>query len=476
METVYFQNTLHRRREEFKPIKQGRVGIYSCGPTVYGYAHIGNMRANVFADILCRVMKYAGYRVTHVMNITDVGHLVGDGDDGQDKMELGKKRESMDAWGVAEKYTKAFFDHCRKLNIKCPDITPKATDHISEQIEMIKTLEGKGYTYLTEDGVYFDTKKFAGYGDMAKLDIDGLQSGARIENLDKRNKTDFALWKFSPETKKEKRDMEWDSPWGHGFPGWHIECSAMSMKYLGDHFDIHTGGIDHIPIHHTNEIAQSECCTGHKFVNYWLHNEFLGLGNDMKMSKSKGDVLTVDTLIEKGYDPLTYRYLLLTSHYRNPLKFSWDSLNKARTVHEKLLHHMVLLKKQVKPDKKISISLGHMSGAAQKHLTNFKKALFDDLNTAIAMAELHQMLKNKSISDAEKLALMLEFDTIFDIGLTDAVERDIDIPQNVMDWVEKRDKARSDKNWAESDRLRDLIKSAGFTVKDGRDGAKVQKL
>ncbi|TVQ84208.1 MAG: cysteine--tRNA ligase [Micavibrio sp.] len=468
MEQIRLYNTLTRKKEPFEPLEAGKAGIYSCGPTVYAYAHIGNMRAYVFADILRRIFDYAGYDVHHVMNITDVGHLTSDADEGEDKMEIGKRRENLDAWGLAEKYTEAFFDHAEKLNILKPHIVCKATDHIPEQIDMIRKLEAGGYTYVTDDGVYFDTAKFDRYGDMAKLDIEGLQSGRRIDDSGKKNKTDFALWKFSPEG--SKRDMEWDSPWGKGFPGWHIECSAMSSKYLGEQFDIHTGGIDHIPVHHTNEIAQSECATGKApFVKYWLHCEFLSMDDSVKMSKSKGDVFTVDTLIEKTYDPLALRYLYLTSHYRNPLKFSYHSLDAAAATLKKLMRQIAGLSKSAEEN-------AQLSEKAQDYLRRFTTAICDDLNTAVALAELHAVMSDKDLSDAEKYALATKFDPVFGFGFADVQEEaQSDAPPEILDLVEKREAARHSKNWAEADRLRAAIAEKGYVVEDTPDGAKLVK-
>ncbi|MCI0472541.1 MAG: cysteine--tRNA ligase, partial [Ignavibacteria bacterium] len=328
MDKIYFYNTLSRKKEEFIPISGSKAGIYTCGPTVYNFAHIGNLRSYFFEDILKRVLLYNGYDVKHIMNITDVGHLVSDEDEGEDKMEKGSAREGKTVWEIAEDYTEAFKKDISLLNILPPTVYCKATDFIQEQIEMIKCLEDKGYTYIIEDGVYYDTSKFPDYGKMALLDIEGLEEGIRVEiNTEKRNKTDFALWKFTP--KDVKRQMEWESPWGRGFPGWHIECSAMSIKFLGNHFDIHCGGVDHIPIHHTNEIAQAEACTGEKFVNYWLHGEFL-IEEKGKMSKSAGEFLKLQSLIDKGYSPFDYRYFLLMTHYRKKIKFSFNNLDSAR--------------------------------------------------------------------------------------------------------------------------------------------------
>jgi cysteinyl-tRNA synthetase len=319
--------------------------LYTCGPTVYNFAHIGNLRTYIFEDILRRTLEFNGYKVKQVMNITDVGHLTSDADTGEDKIEIGTKREGKSAWEIAKKYTDAFLCDLESLNIKKPHTLCKATDHISEMIELIKKIEQKGLVYQIGDGIYFDTSKLDDYGKLANLSVNGLKAGARVDIVEgKRNKTDFALWKFSP--KNAKRQMEWDSPWGRGFPGWHIECSAMSIKYLGEHFDIHCGGVDHIPIHHTNEIAQSEAATGKKpWVNYWLHGEFLILENS-RMGKSAGNFITLATLKEKGYDPIVYRYLCLGAHYRKPLTFSFDSLEHAKNSYERLKEIVIKIKEE----------------------------------------------------------------------------------------------------------------------------------
>src|SRR3989344_4864807 len=323
-------NTLGRKKQTFKPIGK-EVGIYSCGPTVYWYQHIGNLRSYIFADILKRVLLYNGFKVKHVINITDVGHLTGDRDEGEDKIEKAAMKEGKTASEIANYYLRIFKEDFKKLNITEPDIWCKATEHIKEQIELIKKLEKKGYTYKTSDGIYFNTLKLKDYGKLARLKIEKLEAGKRIAVGEKKNKTDFALWKFSKEG--EKRQQEWGSPFGVGFPGWHIECSAMSMKYLGEHFDIHTGGEDHIPIHHTNEIAQSECATGKKFANYWMHIAFLMFKGE-KVSKSKGGLYTISELEFEGYSPLDFRYLCLMTHYRKPLNFSLDNLVAARNAFE----------------------------------------------------------------------------------------------------------------------------------------------
>ncbi|MGM0422468.1 MAG: cysteine--tRNA ligase [Pseudomonadota bacterium] len=466
--SVTFYNTRTRQKEDFIPLQDGKAGIYSCGPTVYHHAHLGNMRANIFADLLRRVMEHAGYDVTHVMNITDVGHLVSDDDEGEDKMEVGKKREGLDAWGIAEKYTESFFDHCHKLNILTPHIVCKATEHIEQQIALIQKLEDRGLAYVIDDGVYFDTSKFEAYGAMAKLDIEGLEGGKRISDIGKKHKTDFALWKFSP--KDSQRDMEWDSPWGKGFPGWHVECSAMSMHYLGEQFDIHSGGIDHIPIHHTNEIAQSEAATGKKpFVNVWLHNEFLQFGDDVKMSKSKGDTLTVDSLEDRGYDPLAFRYLMLTAHYRNPVKFTWEALDGAASTLKRLRKQALDIKHNTE-----SSPAEDISETAALYITKFDTALFDDLNSAVALAELHSMLGDARLDDFEKMALLMYFEPVLHLGLFEEQEAAA-IPAEIIEMASQRKAAREDRNWAEADRLRAEIAKQGFDVMDSDDGFEVFK-
>lgn len=460
-------NTRTRQKDVFTPITANQVGLYSCGPTVYFHAHLGNMRAYLFADLLKRVLRLAGYDVKHVMNITDVGHLVSDGDDGDDKMEVGKKREGKNAWQIAEKYTDSFIDFCAKLNIDLPqgDLLCRATDHIQAQINLVKALEDRGLTYIIDDGVYFDTSKFKSYGEMAKLDIEGLEGGKRVADAGKKAITDFALWKFSPQD--QQRDMEWDSPWGTGFPGWHIECSAMSMHFLGDQFDIHTGGIDHIPVHHTNEIAQAEGATGKApFVNYWLHNEFLQFDEDTKMSKSSGKILTVDDLIDRGYDPLAFRYLMLTAHYRSPAKFSWDNIDAAQKTLERL---------RTKANSLGDVGEAQSSPLAENYIKNIKEALFDDLNSAAALAEVHGLLANDDLSPQNKKFILNEFDDLFGLEFFKA-EQQADIPADIISLADARKTARDNKDWAESDRLRDEIAGKGYSVKDTPDGFEVTKL
>ncbi|HVY01150.1 MAG TPA: cysteine--tRNA ligase [Candidatus Nanoarchaeia archaeon] len=468
-EKVKLTNTATRKKENFVSIKPGKVGLYTCGPTVYSRAHIGNMRAYIFADILRRTLEYAGYEVNHVMNITDVGHLTSDADEGEDKMAAAARKERATAWQVAERYTVQFFEDESKLNIKKPKVICKATDHIKEQIELIKKLEAKGYVYKTADGIYFNTSKFSHYGDLAKLDIKGLQAGSRIGMGDKQNKTDFALWKFS--TAGEKRDMEWDSPWGKGFPGWHIECSAMSMKYLGDTFDIHTGGIDHIPIHHTNEIAQSECATGKHFVNYWLHSDFLVMTDKEKMSKSLGNVINLGTLEEKKINPLAYRYLCLNSHYRKRLLFDEKILDSAVKAYNRFVEKISSFKDQnVSP-----ANIEDLSSKGKSYLKEFKAAIFDDLNTPNALASMWTMLRDTKLEDSEKYGLVKEFDKVLALGI-DSISSNSQVPKEVEVLVKQREEFRKSKDWAGADGARKKITSLGYEVSDTPQGPKVKKI
>ncbi len=464
MEKLILYNTLTRKKEEFKPIEEKTVKIYCCGPTVYNYAHIGNLRTYFFEDILKRVLLYNGYNVEHVMNITDVGHLVSDADEGEDKMEKGSAREGKSVWEIASFYEEAFKKDIALLNIIPPTLYCKATDNIKEQIEMIKCLEKKGFTYLTSDGVYYDTSKFPEYGKLAKLDIAGLEEGKRIEfSTEKRNKTDFALWKFSP--KNGKRQMEWESPWGVGFPGWHIECSAMSQKYLGETFDIHCGGVDHIPIHHTNEIAQAEGCTGKKFVNYWLHGEFL-IEEKGKMAKSSGGFLRLQTLIDKGYSPLDYRYFLLMTHYRKKIKFSYDNLDAARNGYKNLKSKISELKETEVDSDTININ------NTKEYLNKFLYCINDDLNVGEGLALAWEMLKDEKLNSSEKILLINLFDKIFglDLDKIKITEKDIKIPQEVIELAEKRKEAKKNKNFSLADELRNQIKGKGFDIIDEKNG------
>ncbi len=454
--TLY--DTWSRSLREFVPLTPGRVGLYTCGPTVYNYAHIGNLRTYLFEDGLKRVLRLNGYAVEHVMNITDVGHLVSDADDGEDKMEAGSRRTGQSAWTIAALYTEAFRADMKALNIEEPTVWCKATDHIAEQIAFIQEIEKKGYTYRTSDGIYFDTSKQPDYGYLGRLDKAGLQAGARVDLGEKRNPTDYALWKFShPE---EKRQMEWDSPWGRGFPGWHIECSAMAHKYLGEFFDIHCGGEDHITVHHTNEISQTEAAYGTRLANYWLHGYFL-LTQDAKMSKSAGEFLRVQLLIDRGYDPLAYRYLSLTAHYRSQLNFTWEALDAAQTALNRLRHAVHALgEASATPD----------AAAVER----FMARLNDDLNFPQALALAHEVMKS-DLAAPVKRATLLHFDRAFGLGLATWQPAEVAVPEAVRALAEARWVARSAKNWAEADRLRAEIDALGWVMKDGKDGYSLER-
>ncbi len=398
------------------------------------------------------------------MNITDVGHLTSDSDTGEDKMEKGARRENKTAWEIADFYTKAFFEDIKRLNIIKANIICKATDHIKEQLELIKKLEKKSYTYVIEDGVYFDTSKLKDYGKLAKLKKEDLLAGARVEVVKgKKHPTDFALWKFSP--KDEKRQMEWPSPFGIGFPGWHIECSAMSMKYLGESFDIHCGGIDHIPIHHTNEIAQSEAATGKRFVNYWLHNEFVILKDNVKMAKSGENFITLNELIKRNYSPEDYRYLCLTTHYRKPLMFSYEALDGAKNSLQKLKNHILDIKKNKKDKNPPNI---------KKYKEEFLKAINDDLNTPEALAVLWNLIKDSDINNNSKYKLILDFDNIFGLNLSKIKQEKIS--GEIIKLAEEREKARKTKNWKKADQLREEIRSKGYLVEDSEKGFLIKNM
>ncbi len=462
---LHLYNSLTRRKAEFKPVQPGKVGLYTCGPTVYNFAHIGNLRTYIFEDILKRVLQYNGYRVKHVMNITDVGHLTGDRDMGEDKMEKGAQREGRTAWEIADFYTQAFKNDIARLNIIAPDIWIKATDTIDDQIALVKILEEKGYTYRTSDGVYFDTPKFEDYTKLSHQDIESLQEGARVEkNPEKRNPTDFALWKFSPAG--VQRQMEWDSPWGVGFPGWHLECSAMSMKFLGEQLDIHCGGTDHIDVHHTNEIAQSEAATGRKFFNWWMHGAFLIITGGKKMAKSEGNFLILDNVFVKaGINPLVYRFASFQTHYRKPMEYSDESVQAARNG---LLH----LQNQVRQLAGAAADPDHLINP--EHKSKFLEAVNDDLNMPRALAAVQELLKS-NIGDDQKYTTILDFDRILGLDL-DQVNKPQELPAEVKKLIDARQKAREDKEWEASDRLRDEIQALGYMVHDTPDGMKVIKI
>ncbi len=475
MEKIFLYNTLSRKKEEFVPLREGEIGLYTCGPTVYNFAHIGNLRTYIFEDILKRTLAYNGYKVKHVMNITDVGHLTGDMDMGEDKMEKGAEREGKTAWEIAEFYTESFKKDLHALNIIEPDVWCKATDSISEQIDLIKKLEEKGYTYKTSDGVYFDTSKFPDYNKLSHLNLDTLREGARVEkNDEKKNPTDFALWKFSPNN--TKRQMEWPSPWGVGFPGWHVECSAMSAKFLGEQLDIHCGGIDHVNVHHTNEIAQSEAATGKKFFNFWIHGAFLNIVGGKKMAKSEDNFLTLDNAFtKKGIDPLVYRFACLGTHYRKPMEYSEEAMQNAENGLQHLYNQLGELK--IKNEKLRIINI--------EFKEKFIKAINDDLNTAQALAVMQELLKSK-LSNEEKQVTIFDFDKVLGLGLENLrinvfTEMNIDadvnimIPPTIREMIDNRRKARINMEWKESDKLREEIEKLGFIVEDTNDGQRVFK-
>ncbi|MFA4941740.1 MAG: cysteine--tRNA ligase [Patescibacteria group bacterium] len=459
MDKIFLYNSLSRKKEEFKPIKKGKVGLYTCGPTVYNFAHIGNLRSYLFEDALKRVLEYNGYKVRHVMNITDVGHLTGDRDMGEDKLEKGAKREGKTAWEIAEFYTQAFKEDLKKLNIEEPDIWCKATDYIKEQIDLVKQLEKKGYTYKTSDGIYFDTSKFKDYTKLSHQNLKSLQEGARVEkNPEKKNPTDFALWKFSPEG--EKRQMEWKSPWGVGFPGWHIECSAMSMALLKNQLDIHCGGVDHINVHHTNEIAQSEAATGKKFFNYWLHNDFLNIAGGKKMAKSEDNFLTLENALEKiDIDPLVYRFATLQTHYRKSMEYSETAIQNA----ENGLGHLHNQIRELEGEKgKVSIQFKN----------KFLEAVNDDLNMPKALAIVQKLLKSK-LKPGDKLATVLDFDKVLGLNLKEST-REITLA-GIAEIRKEREMARKNKDFKKSDELRDEIEKLGYRVEDTSEGMKIFK-
>ena len=455
-------NTMTRSQDAFRPIDPPQVKLYTCGPTVYNYAHIGNLRTYVFEDVLKRTLTFCGFRVKHVMNVTDVGHLVSDADEGEDKMELGAQREGKTAWEIALFYWQAFRRNMAELHLQEPDIWCKATDHIQEQIAQVEALEAKGLTYLIEDGLYFDTAKLPDYGKLARQSLDSLKAGARVGVVKgKRNPTDFALWKFSPPG--PRRQMEWDSKWGVGFPGWHIECSAMATKYLGEHFDIHCGGVDHIKVHHTNEIAQAEGAGGKPWVNWWLHGEFLVLEQE-KMAKSAGNFVTLDTVKERGIDPLAYRYFCLGAHYRKQLTFTWEALEGAATGFQRFKNAVIELKTNAN-------GAGH---PAASYLDAFRSAVEDDLNTPQALAAAWGLLRDTAVSPADKLATLREMDTVLGFDVDAMASETLTLDASVQQLLEARERARLDKDFATADRIRDELLAQGLVIEDTSTGPKVK--
>ena len=463
-------NTMSRTVEAFVPADGETVKMYFCGPTVYSEAHIGNMRAYLLSDVLRRTIKLAGFGVDSVMNITDVGHLVGDGDDGEDKLQVKAAAEQTTAWDIAEKYTELFFVDTDLLNIWRPDTVLRATDAIQEQIDLVKVLEEKGVTYSTDDGVYFDTAKIDNYGKLTPNDTrEDIDGGHRIDLGGKRNATDFALWKFSPND--AKRDMEWESPWGIGFPGWHIECSAMAMKVLGETLDIHVGGIDHVPIHHTNEIAQSETATGVEFSRFWVHGAFLTLADGDKMSKSSGGpgLLTVRQLADQGFDPLDFRYWVLMGHYRSEIAFSFENLQAAATARERMVRRVRALVEAVD---------GELPDIADDPTyVEFCAAMCDDLNSPQAIGALWSRLRDESADPASTLAVVAAVDEVLGFKLIELAESaGSDVPAEVVALADERVAKRDAKDFAASDALRDQIKDLGYEVLDSADGYTLEKI
>lgn len=459
--TIKLYNTLTRKKEAFVPITPGQVKMYACGPTVYARAHIGNLRTYVFEDVLVKMLRHAGLSVKHVMNITDVGHLQSDADDGEDKMSVAALREAKSPWDIARAYEDVFFKDSGSLNVHRPDVVVRATETIPQMQKFIQELERRGFCYRSNQNVYFDTSKFAKYTDFARLDLKGQVEGARDDvekDLGKRTPQDFVLWFTS--SKFPNQIMKWDSPWGEGFPGWHIECSVMATEHLGDRIDIHCGGIDHIPVHHTNEIAQSECYHGHQWVNYWLHSNFLTVDKG-KMSKSKDGNLTLQTLLDAGYHPLHYRYLILSAHYRGELLFSYDSLDAARNTYEGLRNRIVDWGAARDQDQALSET-------AQKYQSDFWAAIEDDLNTSIALAHVWAMVKDENLTPGQKFALLRDFDQV--LGLDVKAMADTTIPPDIRGMIERREAARAAKDWAVADQMRNDLLARGIIIKDTPDG------
>lgn len=462
MRKLKIYNTLTRSKEEVEPIEGDVVRIYSCGLTVYDFAHIGNLRKYIFDDILKRTLKFLGYKVKHVMNVTDVGHLTSDQDEGEDKIEKGAKRERKSAYEIARFYEKAFIKDLKSLNIELPDAMPRATEYIKEQIELVKKLEDKGFTYRTSDGIYFDTSKLADYGKLAGLDKQSLMEGVRVSrNKEKKNLSDFALWKLSS-SQEGKREMEWPSPWGVGFPGWHLECSVMSTKFLGQPFEIHTGGVDHIGVHHTNEIAQSEAAEGKPLAKYFVHSEHL-LQEGRKMAKSEGHFLRLQDLSDRGFSPLDFRFMCLQAHYRSKLDFSWQSLEASKSARRKINEFYWKLSEEEKVEE-----------AEKDLLLEFEKYIADDLDTPKAIAFIFDVIsgvqKGKVKQGAAKLFLE-KANRIFQI-----LEKKEQIPEDITKLVLERQKARDEKNFDRADQIRKAIEDKGYKLEDVGSGTEVKKL
>jgi cysteinyl-tRNA synthetase len=502
MTALKLHNTLSRKKEEFVPIKDKGVSLYTCGPTVYWFAHVGNLRSYIFEDILKRVLEYGGYKVNHVMNITDVGHLTSDADTGEDKMEKGAAREGKTAWEIAEFYTNAFKKDLELLNIKPPTVLIKATDTIKEQIDFVKKLEEKGFTYKTQDGIYFNTSKIPDYGKLASRKKRDLKAGARVEMIEgKKNITDFALWKFSypngrsfdaaQDDSASRRQMEWDSPWGKGFPGWHTECVVMSSKYLGTPFDIHCGGIDHIPIHHTNEIAQAQACFGNNLANFWLHNEFLTFEGG-KMAKSEGNIVRLSDLAEKGLDPLAFRYFCLNGNYRKKMDFSIKAIEASQNA----LQNLRLTQTDISGKNHAEIKAAGLEAEKflEKAEKKFSTAVNDDMNTPKALSVLHEIINYEQKLDEQNLVndevidlfknKISRLDKVLGLGLDNIrvvhnykvnLMSKANISEDIKILIEEREKARQEKNWRKSDELREKIKTLGYEIKDTPGGQQIKK-
>lgn len=497
-------NTMGRTIQEFKPIHENFVGFYGCGPTVYNYAHIGNLRAYVFLDILDKTLTFLGYDIKHVMNITDVGHLTGDSDDGEDKMVKTAEERHQSVLEIAKFYTDAFMNDIDALNIRHPDVICKATEHIQEMIDLIKQIEANGHTYTAGGNLYFDISTYNDYGKLANLNIEELKEGAGrrkevVIDSNKKNPGDFVLW-FT-KSKFEDQAMTWDSPWGRGYPGWHIECSAMSMKYLGKHFDIHTGGIDHVPVHHTNEIAQSEGSFDDAerakgpWVNYWLHNEFLVIEGGNKMSKSSGNFLRLQSLLDKGYDALDYRFFLLSTHYRKQIYFSWDAMDSAKNGRNNLIQKIVKFanKNQIKIDSAKNYKKGEaensttISENGKKYLENFKLALENDLLTPVALSQVAKILKDNSVDSKEVLELINRMDSVLSLNLINSAKKiqeseEKSKNQQIQDHsndpeakeieslIEERKISKKNKDFARADEIRKILQEKNITILDTPNG------
>ncbi len=458
-------NTLTNKKEELKTIHEGEVRMYSCGPTVYNFAHIGNLRTYVFMDLLRRALTLNGYKLLGVMNITDVGHLTSDADEGEDKMEKAAKQQKKSPLEIAAYYTSVFKEDVSALNITLPEIVPKATEHIEEMIEFVQGLEKLGFAYETDDGIYFDIVKYGKYGVLSKLDLDEQLAGARVEvNDQKKHPADFALWKKAP----KEHLQQWESPWGMGYPGWHIECSAMGKKYLGETFDIHTGGVDHIPVHHENEIAQSNALLGHQAVNYWMHGEFMMVDNG-KMSKSLGNTYTVSDLKKNGILPLTFRYFCLNAHYRNKINFTWDAIKASQKAYIRLLDAV--------GQNKNADSDQTLKPMCQEAYSAFCEAVNDDLNVPKALGILWNLLRSGK-TGREIFDTAIKMDAVLGLDLEKGyvpLEDESDIPQELLDKLAQRAQARKEKNWALSDQIRDEINAAGYDIKDSPEGSTLVK-